>query len=260
MSLVDLVKSGDGTLIATERSGSGPALVLVEPPLHHRRLSAFRGLSALLSEHFTVHQYDRRGRGDSSDTAPYHPDREVEDLGAVIGHAGGSAFVYGYSAGALLALRAAAQLGSVARLAVLEPPLRDEGVTGPDPLTGELAALLAQGQDGRAVLHFHRCIGVPEEHIAGLTHSPHWLAMVGAARTLVYDCVVTELTTLEIIRAVTVPTLVLDSAGSSGDLAGWAQRVASLLPRASHRSLPGEWHSVADPVLARALTAFFTSR
>ena len=47
---------------------------------------------------------DRRGRGDSGDTQPYAVEREIEDLDALINDAGGSAYVFGNSSGAVLAL------------------------------------------------------------------------------------------------------------------------------------------------------------
>ena len=90
------VRSADGTQIAYERIGEGPPLVLVEAAGHYRDLSSFDGLAPLLARHFNVYIYDRRGRGESTDTLPYAPEREVEDLGALIAGAGGSAGVYGY--------------------------------------------------------------------------------------------------------------------------------------------------------------------
>ncbi len=119
------VLSADGTRIAFERAGDGPALILVEPAGHYRALSAVAGLVPLLAGRFTVYTYDRRGRGDSTDTLPYAPAREVEDLAALIDHAGGSAHLYGFSSGALLAMHAAAAGLPVGRLALLEPPLQD---------------------------------------------------------------------------------------------------------------------------------------
>lgn len=252
--------SKDGTRIAFDAAGAGPALVLVEPPLRHRRHSAFDGLAQCLESRFTVYRYDRRGRGESTDHPSYHPDLEVEDLAAVIDCAGASALVYGYSAGAVLALRAAARIPGIARLAVLEPPLKEDDATTPDPLIGELAALLAQGKKGEAVRHFHCSIGVPDEHVAALESSPQWPQMVQMAHTLVYDCLICDSTLPDMLRDVKAHTLVLDSTGSSDPLSGWAQRATSLIPHAVHRRLPGEWHSVADPVLAMALIEFFSAQ
>ena len=99
------VTSSDGTTIAFDRSGDGPAVVLVSGALGNRMSNA--QLAALLAPHFTVFNYDRRGRGDSGDTAPYAVEREIEDLEAVVNETGGSAFVFGTSSGGNLALEAA---------------------------------------------------------------------------------------------------------------------------------------------------------
>jgi pimeloyl-ACP methyl ester carboxylesterase len=258
MSTVPLqsVRSADGTRIAFERSGDGPPLILVEAALHYRDFSSFGGLVPLLGRDFTVLTYDRRGRGASSDTPPYAPDREVEDLEALIAAAGGSACLYGYSSGALLALRAAARGLPITRMALLEPPLQEEGAASPDPLTAELGELVAAGRDGDAVERFHRSIGVPPEFLAGMRQTPEWARMESVALTLVYDCMISDATSPALLRSVAVPTLVLDSEGSTDDLTGSAARVAAQLPRARHRSLAGEWHTVADEVLAPLLIEF----
>ena len=99
---MNTVLSKDGTPIAFDRSGSGPALILVDGALCYRASGPMKPLAVLLSQHFTVFTYDRRGRGDSGDRQPYAIDREVEDIGALINEAGGSASIYGISSGAAL--------------------------------------------------------------------------------------------------------------------------------------------------------------
>jgi alpha-beta hydrolase superfamily lysophospholipase len=254
------VRSADGTAIAFDRSGDGPPVILVEAALHYRGFTSFGGLAPLLARELTVFVYDRRGRGESGDTPPYSPDREVEDLGALVAAAGGSAGVYGYSSGALLAMRAAAQGVPIDRLALLEPPLQEDDAAAPDPLPGELADLAAAGRHGDMIERFHRAIGVPDEFVAGMRSAPEWAAMESAAPTLVYDCMLSDATTPDLLRAVEVPTLVLDSLGSSDDLTGWAATVARRLPDATHRSLAGEWHTVPDETLAPVLVEFFRGR
>src|SRR4029078_815550 len=101
------VRSQDGTLIAYERSGAGPALILVDGALCSRSFGPSPKLAALLARHFTVYAYDRRGRGQSGDTPPYTPAREVEDIAALVEAAGGSASLLGLSSGGALALSAA---------------------------------------------------------------------------------------------------------------------------------------------------------
>ena len=251
------VQSADGTRIAFGRVGDGPPLILVEAALHYRDFSSFGGLVPLLAREYTVYTYDRRGRGESMDTKAYSPDREVEDLEALIVETGGSVRLYGYSSGALLAMRASAHGLPIGRMALLEPPLQDDGAERPDPLAKELAELVGAGRNGDAVEHFHRSIGVPAEFVDSMRSTPGWARMESIAHTLVYDCTISDTTTSTLIRSVDVPTLVLDSEGSSDNLTGWAASVAGRLPRGSHQSLAGEWHSVSDHVLAPVLLEFF---
>ena len=269
--------SADGTELAWQRTGSGPAVIVVDAALGSSAFSPARGIVPLLAEQFSVVTYDRRGRGASTDTAPYAVAREVEDLTAVTLATSRMPYVYGPSSGALLALQAAAAGVPMARLAVFEPPLRDgevaeadealgragpadggEGGIGGD-LTAELAALLAEGRNADAVEHFHRSIGVPDEMLAGMRDTPSFAAFTAIAPTLLHDCALGNETGLDVVAQVPVPTLVVDSEGSTGDLTGWAKAIMDALPRGRHCSLPGEWHRVDDADLTATLTAFFRS-
>jgi alpha-beta hydrolase superfamily lysophospholipase len=252
------VRSADGTSIAFERAGAGPALVLVDAAGHYRDFSSFTGLVGLLATEFTVYQYDRRGRGASGDLPPYAVEREIEDLAAVIGAAGGSAFLYTFSSGGLLGLHAAAAGLPITRMALLEPPIEAaEDRTVQAAFTAELVRLVEGGRPEAAVEHFLTSIGVPEDVLAGMRSTPAWAAMVSVAHTLVYDARLSEASSPQLLASVTVPTLVLDSEGSSDDLTGMAATVAAGLPRGEHRSLAGDWHGVADEVVAPVLVEFF---
>ncbi len=255
------VRSADGTVIAFERTGSGPPLVLVDGAGHFRGLSSFSGLIELLGRDFTVVHYDRRGRGDSGDTPPYAVEREVEDLAALIEDVGGTACLYGFSSGGLVALQAAARGLPVPAMALLEPPIGTaEDRPAQAAFTAELDRLVSTGRRCAAVEHFLGSIGVPAELVAEMRGSPAWTAMESVAHTLVYDSRLGETTTAELLAAVTVPTLVLDSEGSSDDLTGMAASVAAQLPAGAHRSLPGTWHGVADEDLAPVLVEFLHGR
>lgn len=256
MSRSSMTTSRDGTPIAFERSGRGPALILIEPAGHYRALSAFDDLAPLLTAHFTVCRYDRRGRGESGDTLPYAPDREVEDLTALIDALGGQAFAYGYSSGALLAVHAAARGLRLDGLVLMEPPLQDGADEGSDPLTEELDDLVRNGRHEDVVAHFHAAIGVPDEMIDGMRGTDRWARMVGVAPTLVYDCRLSDGMRPDVLAAVAAPTLVLDSQGSSDELTGSAATAAKLIPGARHKSLPGEWHVVAPDLIAREIEAY----
>jgi pimeloyl-ACP methyl ester carboxylesterase len=246
------VVSADGTEIAVDRTGAGPALVMIDPALGYSGFDNIRSLGKLLAAEFTVYTYDRRGRGRSGDTAPYAVAREVDDLGAVIGEAGGSAFVYGFSSGALLALHAAAGGAAIEKLALLEPPVRAHDEPPDTAFTAEIGELVASGRRGAAVDRFLAGIGVPPEAI-----EPVHSALDAVAHTIVYDCEISNATTFELLRSVPTPTLVIDSEGSSEDLTGGAAAVAEALSRGTRRSLPGEWHVVPDDVLAPVLIEFF---
>ena len=145
------VTSADGTTIAYERTGSGPPLILVDGAMCYRAAGPMRPLAALLQEHFTVYAYDRRGRGESSDTLPYAVAREVEDLQALIAQAGGEAYVYAISSGAALALATAAAGPGITKLALYEPPFMAEVEDGAriKEYTERLHELLDAGRDGR---------------------------------------------------------------------------------------------------------------
>jgi pimeloyl-ACP methyl ester carboxylesterase len=254
------VRSKDGTTIAYERSGSGPALILVDAAGHYREFSSFRGLIKLLNSDFTVYHYDRRGRGASTDTTPYAVQREVEDIAALIDAAGGSAYVYGFSSGALLALHAAASGLAIPKLAVLEPPIAsEEERPAQQAFTARLAELTAAGRYEEAAEVFLTDTGVPPEIIEEMRSTPAWSAYVSVAPTYVYDSLISEATTPQLLASVTTPTLVLDSEGSTDNLTGMAATIAGMLPNASHKSVAGEWHGVADDVLAPVLVDFFRS-
>jgi pimeloyl-ACP methyl ester carboxylesterase len=254
------VMSKDGTSIAYDRAGTGPALILVDAAGHYRQLSSFDGLIGLLTDSFTVYHYDRRGRGASTDTPPYAVEREVEDVAALIDVAGGSAFVYGFSSGALVALHAAARGLAIPRMAVLEPPLEmDEDRSAQAAFTAGLTELVTAGRRGAAVEYFLTGAGVPDEIVTAMRESGAWSAMEAVAHTLVYDCIVSEATSVQLLASVHVPTLVLDSQGSGDDLTGMAATVAKAMPDSSHRSLVGQWHGVPDDVLAPALIEYFSS-
>src|SRR5215212_11943926 len=91
------VISKDGTKIVYDKVGKGTPVVLIEGATATR--SSFVELANLLAPDFTVYYYDRRGRGDSTDTKPYSLEKEVEDIEALIGVAGGPVYLYGSSSG-----------------------------------------------------------------------------------------------------------------------------------------------------------------
>jgi pimeloyl-ACP methyl ester carboxylesterase len=249
--IVSAVESKDGTRIAYEQTGHGPALILVSPALADRSASA--PLAKLLEPSFTVIHYDRRGRRDSGDMQPYAVEREIEDLEALIDVAGGKAALFGSSSGAVLALEAANALGSKVSAAILfEPPfiVDDSRDPIPEDFAPRIEAHLAEGRRGDAVAHFMTVgVGVPEGMLAGMRQSPMWAAMERSAHTLPYDC---ELlaglqagTPLPADRwtAVSARVLVLEGENSPPYLKSAASALAERQSGAKIETLAGQDHS-----------------
>lgn len=247
--------SADHTMIAYERSGEGPPIILVGGAFNDR--STTRALATALASDFTAYSYDRRGRGDSGDSQPYAVQREIEDLAALIGAAGGSAYLYGLSSGAILAAYAAAEGLPVTGLALFEPPFQAGRHGGAKPgLSEQLTELVAAGRRGDAVeLFLTAAVGLPAEAVAGMRGMPAWSWMEGLAHTLAYDTTVTGDGALPTARlaTITAPTVVLDSTGSPGWLRDAAAATAGAIPGATHRSLDGGFHEVPPERLAAEL-------
>ncbi len=187
--------SRDGTPIAFDQAGAGPALILVDGALCYRESGSNGPLAAMLAEHFTVYTYDRRGRGDSGDTAPYAVDREVEDIEALIAEAGGSADLYGISSGAALALEAAHRGLPIGRLAVYETPFIVDATRAPIPedYVPLLHELIAADQRAEAVTLFMRTgIGLSPLIVTMMRFMPAWSTLKKLAHTLPYDAVIIE--------------------------------------------------------------------
>lgn len=185
------VISKDGTSIAFDRYGSGPAVIMVTGALGYRHFPGQKELAEQLAQHFAVINYDRRGRGESGDTPPYAVDREIEDIEALIEAAGGSASLYGMSSGAILALEAADRLsGAISKLALYEPPLIIGGSR--PPLPGNYVeqlneAILSGRRDQALEIFMTQALLIPDEYLTPMKQSPMWDDMLAVAHTLAYD-------------------------------------------------------------------------
>jgi pimeloyl-ACP methyl ester carboxylesterase len=264
--MTDTVRSSDGTTLAFDRSGDGPPLVLVGGALSDRFAAA--ALAGHLAERFTVIAYDRRGRGDSGDTAPYAVDREVDDLLALIVDAGGSAFMFGHSSGAALALEAAAHGLPIAKLALYEPPfIVDESRPEvPRDYVTRVEELVTADRRGDAVEYFMTvAVGMPADLVTQMRSSPMWPSMEALAHTIPYDgrvmgdAVAGSPEPLERWASVTIPTLVMDGGASPDWQHNAVGALVDVLPNVRHRTLEGQGHGPADEVLAPALIEFFTA-
>lgn len=256
------VKSADGTQIYYEATGSGPAVVLICAGPTDRNSNA--ELAGLLSESCTVINYDRRGRGDSGDTAPYSVDREIEDLHAVVEAAGGTVALFGNSGGAFLAFGAVAGGMPCDRIAVWEPPYILPGSRPPVPVDyADQQAALAEKDDRGAMaeLFLVTAVGMPAEVVAGLRQGPYWgFLEMAASPALVYDAQLAGDFAIDKQQQsrVTCPVLVVDGATTPW-LSQAADAVADSTPGAVRETLPGQQHNVEATALAPALARFYTS-
>jgi len=263
------VISKDGTTIAFDQSGQGPALILVGGAFEQRAMdsdTAHLAAYPLLAQHFTVFHYDRRGRGDSTDTQPFAVEREIEDIQALIDQAGGSAFVSGISSGATLAFEAALTLGGkVKKLVMYEAPYNDESAARQAWVTyqKQLKELIAADRRGDAVALFMALLGMPEEHLAGMREYEMWPMFEAVAPTLVYDAAAmgedASVPTEKAAR-ITVPALIMDGGATPYPFMHIsAAALANAMPHAQHRTLEGQTHEVAAEAIAPVLVEFFNS-
>jgi pimeloyl-ACP methyl ester carboxylesterase len=260
------VRSADGTTIAFDRLGSGPAIVLVGGAFSYRAFPKMVELAELLATRFTVINYDRRGRGDSDDTAPYAVAREIDDLEALIDVVGGSASVWGWSSGGVLALRAAASGLGIEKVAVYEPPfiVNDSGRIPPKDFAAKLSEMTASGRRGDAVRYYlTRGMGIPRTFVTLMRFTPFWSKLKATALTLPYDWAVLGDTmegrslSAKEWESVTAPTLVMTGEKSPPQLRDAAAALANVLPNARHRILAGESHNPSMMALAPELIEFF---
>lgn len=258
------ITSEDGTKIAFDQAGSGPVVILVAGAIQHRAFDQETAyLADLLAPYFTVVNYDRRGRGESGDTQPYAPAREIEDIQALIDDGGGAAYLYGMSSGAALAMEAANALGSkVKKLAMYEAPFNDDPKARQrwQEYRQELNALLAQGRRGDAMALFMGLVGTPPEQLQQVQQSPAWPIFERVAPTLAYDAAILgeeSAVPCEQAAHVQIPALVMAGEESPPFMRTTAAALAGAIPGGRYKVLAGQTHAVAAEVLAPPLIDFF---
>ena len=262
-------RSKDGTTIAFDRSGSGPAVILVGGAFEQRAWESETAKLAalpLMSQHFTVYHYDRRGRGDSTDTLPFDLQREIEDIESLIDEAGGSAYVFGISSGAALALEAALALpNKVKKIALYEPPYNSDQAARQawKDYRKQLKEVLAEGRNSDAVGLFMSLLGMPADQLEGMRQHPLWPMWEAIAPTLAYDAAALgEEADVPLDQAVRLrtPTLVIDGGATEWSfMHTTALALAKAIPGAQHRTLEGQTHEVSAEALAPILIEFFES-
>jgi pimeloyl-ACP methyl ester carboxylesterase len=261
------VTSRDGTFIAYNSEGVGPAVILVGGALDDGSENA--PLVPELAARFTVVNYARRGRGESGDTPPYSVEREIEDLKALIAEVGGSAHVFGASSGGALALEAAAAGLAIDQLAVYEVPynLEEDGPHWNRGDVPEVEALLAQDRRGDVIELFMRSVGSSEEDIAGAKQSPYWPPLEALAHTLAYDaaCVGDGPPPTDRLARISQSTLVATGGGTPDSHATGVSRrfmdlaadaITAAIPQPERRVIEGGGHMVNATVIAPVLNQF----
>jgi pimeloyl-ACP methyl ester carboxylesterase len=270
---VETVTSKDGTRIAYDRYGEGPTVILIAGALGYRKFNKMEELAGLLSEHCTVINYDRRGRGDSTEATPFSHssalEHEIEDIAALVEVEGGSASLWGWSSGGALALRAAAAGIAVERISVYEVPFMvDPDHNRPTPDYGErLDELVAAEDRSGAAKHFMRdAMGIPAPFVAVMPLMPMWKGLKATALTLPYDWAALGKHTMYGApldpaewAAVKVPTQVVYGSKTADVLEQGSRALAEALPNAELRELPGVSHNLKMPVLAPVLAGFFAA-
>lgn len=267
------VTSKDGTKIAYDKTGTGPAVILVDGATATRAFGGSAELAqSLAKKGFTTYVWDRRTRGESGDTQPYAVAREIEDIEALIDLAGGTAHLYGISSGGALALEAAAVLGrKVDKLAVYEVPYMGANpaasVPAPEVFT-QIKQLVKDGRNGDAFVTY---MGqwIPDEMLAGMRQAPFWPMMEAVAPSLVNDATIMFGRNFtpqeELLEKIAVPVLAL-----SGDVdmlpgvdtsffAQAAQAITKMVPHGTYKLLSGQNHDVNAEVIAPVLVEFFKS-
>ncbi len=258
---METVKSADGTVIAYDRAGEGPALIVSVGAFGTRQSFA---APDELRQRFSVVTYDRRGRGDSGDTQPFAPEREYEDLAAVAAATGPEPpFVFGHSSGAAIALRAAAAGLPVAGIVAYEAPFLNEDTPRPavDP-ADRIRELVGSGRRREAVIFWmSEVVRMPAEMVAHLDDAPWVTALEPLTPTLPYDLAVTAggVPAAEFGK-IAAPVLFLGGKNSPG----WFQRSvaeqAAATPGARLEMLDGYDHNVPPEVITPLLIEFLAAR
>ena len=256
--------SGDGTIIAYTKNGSGPPLIIVDGAFCYRENGPATGLASLLAQRFTVFTYDRRGRGKSGDTAPYTVEREIDDLRALAKEAGGAPFLLGISSGGALTLQAVAHGVGAKKIALYEPPYLTDG-NGPRSFEGarnRLQSFISGGDRAGAVRYFMTEVyGAPRGFVFAMPFlMPNaWKRNKLVVHTTPYDlAILGDRSVLNERRSsISVPTLVIGGEKSPKELRDAVTAVSNALPEAHSRFLPGQDHNVSGPALVPVLCEFF---
>lgn len=260
------ITSLDGTTIAFDKVGSGPAVILINGAMSYRAFDpTLAQLADLLSEHFTVYNYDRRGRGESGNTHPFTKNREIEDVQAMVADADGTAMLFGISSGGAIALETAAVTPGVTKVFVYEVPfIVDDGRAPLTDYAGDTARLVADGKIEEVLEYFMtQAVGMPAEFLGGMKEDQGmWGGMIAIAPTIAHDAAFMgdfmkgKLLPEGYWSKVKVPVLVADGGGSDAWMGTAATALNNALPDSRRVTLADQTHMVDPTVLAPVMIDF----
>ncbi len=261
---METTQSKDGTILAYDIYGSGPPLIFITGASCSRNFMPVVQDAKAFAKEFTVYNYDRRGRGDSTDTQPYAIEREVEDIAAMIDAAGGKASLYGHSSGAVLALEAALRLGNkVDKVVMYDPPYvhTETEKSKYNSLSQQVHKLLQAGKNGPAMRTFLKGIGMPKFFVYLMPLMPGWRSMKALAPTLAYDIALTrDLPPVDRAAQVTVPIQIVVGEKSPASIHGSAHQLTEAIPGVTFIELAGQDHMVSAKALLPVLVGFLKSQ
>jgi len=258
--MAEFARFADGTVIGHDRKGDGPGIVLVAGAFQHRAIdpTTIELADLLATKGFTVVNYDRRGRGESTDTQPCAVEREIEDLAAMLDAAGGSAAVFGNSSGSAVCLHGAAAGLPITRIALWEPPFALEAEDDGGAFLAGLQDRIVAGDQVGTVEYFMS--DMPPEWVAGAKASPAWDLMLQVAPTLAYDTALLNRNQHEPWRtqwaAVTMPVLVMVGEPTLSIFPPAAAALVAALPNASSKTIAASDHGWQPEVMCAELVAF----
>ncbi|WP_405160179.1 alpha/beta hydrolase [Nocardia sp. NBC_01499] len=265
--------SADGTLIAYDRhDGHAGTVILIGGAFSYRKFPKMVALAETLNEQYglTVLNYDRRGRGDSTDSAgDYDIAREIDDIAALVEAVGGSAMLFGWSSGAALALRAAGsgRIPGITKVVAFEPPfvVDHEGFVPAADLETTLRDLVAADRRADTVrFYLTKAMGIPRAMVSVMRFTPFWKNLLATANSTPHDWVVMrDFMRGDPLRAedwttVKAQTLVIAGAKSDTLLRKGAQAIAAVLPDAELQEIPNLNHNPNITLLAPAAGEFLT--
>jgi pimeloyl-ACP methyl ester carboxylesterase len=261
---METITSKDGTMIAYQRSGVGPPLVLVHgTTADHTRWAP---VLPALEHHFTVYALDRRGRGGSGDAEPYAIEREFEDIVALVDSIEEPAFLLGHSYGALCSLEAGRRTTHLRKLVLYEPPIPTGIEIYPHEVVSRIQTLLDEGnREGALITFMQDIVHVPPHELEMLRSAPNWPARIAAAHTILREMRGSNEYVFEParFRSLTTPTLLLLGGDSPPFFKAGIEAVHAALPENRMVVMPGQQHTAmntAPELFTRAVLQFFAQK